>query len=94
MPESSFRLASDNVWCPVGKEIAILSLELGEYFGLNESASFLFQCLRDSQTPERLAQMLREEFLISATESTEAVTEFLNNLLELKLIEKVSGESS
>jgi hypothetical protein len=55
-------------------------------FHLDETGSFLWNCLDESTDPEFLAERLQAEYEIDAATAAQDVKQFLNDLQESKIL--------
>lgn len=70
----------------VSGEEVLLDLENGNYFGLNPSATFIWQLVRNGESPENIARQLASEYDLSPSEAEADVLDFIACLRSEKLI--------
>lgn len=70
-------------------EIVMLDLELGKYFALNPVASRVWELLEKPNSIEELCKSLLNEYQVEEEQCKKEVEALLEQLVKLKLIEKV-----
>ena len=76
----------DMVFSHIDDEVVMMSIETGEYYGLNPVASRIWELLEKPYTFDRLIHILMQEFDIDETSCYKDVTRFLEQLTEKKLV--------
>ena len=79
------KIANQYMAVPVGAR----AKELHGMIGLNETAAFLWELLKEERTAEELAALLYEEYEISEEHALETVTRFCQSLQEEGVLEHV-----
>lgn len=79
---------TDQIAADVADEMVLLSMETGEYYGLNPVATSIWKRLQTRQTPRVIRDALLIEFEgVSEAECTAEVMRFITELLALGLVE-------
>ena len=82
---------SDNVFpSQMEQEKVVLSLKLGQYYGLDELGSRIWDLVQQSHSLSEISNTICLEYEVEIEECDHDVRELLEELLEAKLIE-VSG---
>ena len=76
----------DMVFSNIDDEVVMLSIETGEYYGLNPVASRIWELLEEPHTFRRLIDLLMQEFDIDEPACQKDVTSFLYQLMDKKLV--------
>ena len=76
----------DMVFSHIDDEVVMMSVETGEYYGLNPVASRIWEILEKPYTFDQLIDMLLQEFDIDESKCRNDVTGFLNQLIEKLLV--------
>jgi hypothetical protein len=76
----------DMVFSHIDDEVVMMSIETGEYYGLNPVASRIWELLETPCTFHQLVNMLMQEFDIDETACQKDVMKFLDQLMEKKLV--------
>jgi hypothetical protein len=86
--ETRFFASPQQVYCEVASEAVLLSLESGEYFGLNEVAASVWRLI---QTPKTLAEvcdgLLLEYDDVDAATCADQTIALLDEMVSLGLVE-------
>lgn len=72
-------------------ETVMMSIENSEYYGLNPVGSRIWELLDQPRTVAGICDILVEEYDVPAEECQREVKEFVEKLLEKKLV-KITGE--
>ena len=80
----------DMVFSHIDDEVVMMSIEAGEYYGLNPVASRIWDLLEKPHTFCRLIDLLMLEFDIDKSTCQKDVTNFLNQLVDKGLVVTVS----
>lgn len=93
-PNITYRRRPDSVSAELGVESAVLDLEGGSYFGLNETASFVWRLLERPRTIDQLLASVMAEYAVDAQSCRAAVGRLLDRLENegLVLVERSGGE--
>ena len=68
-------------------ETVMMDIDMGSYFALTGSGSFIWAMLERPATPDEIVQAIREEFDVSeAGNVEEAVSQFVGDLLAKGLV--------
>jgi hypothetical protein len=76
----------DMVFSHIDGEVVMMSIETGEYYGLNPVASRIWELLEMPHTLHQLIDKLMQEFDIDKATCRNDVMPFLDRLMEKKLI--------
>lgn len=79
------KIANQYMAVPVGAR----AKELHGMIGLNETAAFIWEALKEERTEEELAALLFNEYEISEKESLEVVRRFCKSMQEEGVLEHV-----
>jgi len=90
-PLARVRIPADTLVRVVEGEAVILSLKNGAYYGLDEIGTRLWNHLIDSHSIADACNRIRGEYDVSAEELDKDMREFLERLLELRLVEIVDA---
>ena len=88
--ESKVGVPKGVTFCEMDDEIALLHEGSGEYFGLDEIGSHLFDIFGKTQNLGEAHMLLREEYDpedVTNQDLTEAILGFVEELVELQLLE-------
>ncbi len=80
--QRSNKLVSSNM----DGETVMMSIENGEYFGLNSVGSRMWELIENPIKVNTLIELLLDEFDVSREQCEAETMEFLNHLLEKKLL--------
>ena len=86
-PSSVIRRNPNQVFSEVDDEVVMLSITNSEYYNLNEIGSIIWRQLKESTSLNKLISKLTQEFEVSEDECRTDVLPFINELLELGIIE-------
>jgi len=87
-PQSRVVASPQQVSCDVASETVILSLESGEYFGLNEVGATIWRLIQQPHTIEQLRDALLEEYEgVDESECLDQVLRLLEELWALQLVQ-------
>lgn len=67
-------------------EIVMMSIDNGEYYGLDETGSRIWELLESPVSVQKLLDTLLEEFEVDQEECKNDTLEFLNDLLDKNLL--------
>lgn len=70
----------------IGDEVVMMDIDSGFYFGMNGVGSVIWQHLSTPISLEELVSNLMEEFKVDKQTCESDTMDFLNNLLEKKII--------
>jgi len=82
------RASPQQVFCDVADEAVLLSMQDGEYYGLNEVAASIWRHIQEPRDVLQVRDALLAEYAdIEASDCERAVLGFLNEMISLKLVE-------
>ncbi len=82
-----WRISEDVVANPVGGETVILHLGNGNYYGLDQIATLLWEGLKSGKLPSDVCDQILEEYEVERDEVERDLAEFLKELAENELVE-------
>lgn len=85
--DSMITLSKDQVSCDLSGETAILGLQSGQYFGLDEVGSRLWSLMEKPQSVRRMRDAVVSEYAVDTETCTQDVLRFLKDLERAGLIE-------
>lgn len=88
-PDSVVRVSSNQVYSRLGDEVAILELDQGVYYGLNDTGSFLWNLMQKPVRVNEMRAALVEEFDVDANTAEKDLLRVLADLRDAGLIEHV-----
>jgi len=88
-PDSLVRVSSNQVYSQLGDEVAILVLDRGVYYGLNDTGSFLWNLMQQPVRVNEMSAALVDEFDIDAETAEKDLLRVLADLRDAGLIEHV-----
>jgi hypothetical protein len=88
-PDSVVRVSSNQVYSRLGDEVAILELDRGVYYGLNDTGSFLWNLMQKPVRVNEMSAALVEEFDVDAETAEKDLLQVLGDLRDAGLIENV-----
>jgi len=88
-PDSVVRVSSNQVYSRLGDEVAILELDQGVYYGLNDTGSFLWNLMQKPVRVNEMRAALVEEFDVDADTAGKDLLRVLGDLRDAGLIENV-----
>jgi len=88
-PDSVVRVSSNQVYSRLGDEVAILELDQGVYYGLNDTGSFLWNLMQKPVRVNEMRAALVEEFDVDAETAEKDLLRVLADLRDAGLIEHV-----
>ena len=87
--ESVVRVTASQVSSRLGDEVAILELDRGVYYGLNDTGSFLWNLMQKPVRVNEMRAALVEEFDVDADTAEKDLLRVLADLRDAGLIEHV-----
>jgi hypothetical protein len=72
-------------------EMVLLNLDSGEYFGLNDTGTRVWELLADGRSREEVIDRLTDEFEVTVEIAAGHVTALCDELLEAGLLSKAKG---
>ena len=88
-PDSVVRVTASQVSSRLGDEVAILELDRGVYYGLNDTGSFLWNLMQKPVRVNEMRAALVEEFDVDADTAEKDLLRVLADLRDAGLIEHV-----
>jgi hypothetical protein len=88
-PDSVVRVSLNQVHSHLGDEVAILELDRGVYYGLNDTGSFLWNLMQQPVRVNEMRAALVEEFDVDADTAEKDLLRVLADLRDAGLIEHV-----
>lgn len=70
----------------IDDEIVMMSIEKGEYYGLDETGTYIWEMIENPVTVENLVQHLMKEFEVETEQCQNDTLDFLNDLHEKGLL--------
>jgi hypothetical protein len=80
-------VSSDQVWCGLGEEAAIVNLKNGVYYGLDPVGARIWSALREPVTFAQLRDALLSEYEVEPLALEGDIRSFLQQLAEQGLVE-------
>ncbi len=90
----NFKIREDVVYRNVDDEMIIMDMVSGRYSGLNETGARIWTLLSEHNNIARVLDILKDEYAISNDSFSEDVKEFIQSLLDQKLIEVIDVEQT
>lgn len=78
------KVIDDYVVVPVGDNF----MDFSSIINLNETGAFLWECLKEDVTEQKLAEMLAKEYETDVSEVKDDMKEFVKSLSDAGLIEE------
>ena len=91
--DSVVRVTASQVSSRLGDEVAILELDRGVYYGLNDTGSFLWNLMQKPVRVNEMRAALVEEFDVDAETAEKDLLRVLGDLRDAGLIEHVELSS-
>ena len=92
--DSKFSISPDVMFQEISGETVLLDLVSESYFGLDQTATRIWQLLRDANTPSRIHQIMAAEFEVDPAQLKTDLVGHLQELLDAGLIAIVdNGEN-
>jgi len=92
--ETHLRQHADQIAAEADGEVLMMHVESGDYFGLNEVASFIWHRLGTPCTVEELCHAVLAEFDVEPDRCETDALAYLQGMVEDGLVEVVSGALS
>jgi hypothetical protein len=83
-----FRRTDEQVYSIIDDEIVMLNVENGEYYNLNSTAKIIWEYLSEPRELDMIVNNLQEMFFIDREKCEIETIRFLDELLDLGLIEQ------
>lgn len=77
----------DIISSDMDNETVMMSIEKGEYYGMNSVGSCIWALLEKPNTIDTLCAQLQKQFAVSNQECRQDVSKFVHDLLEKNLIQ-------
>jgi hypothetical protein len=82
----------DILYAPAGPETAVMmSIEAGQYYGLNASARCFWELLERPRTIAELSALLCQEFEVEAAACEADVLKFVNDLIAYGIVDEAAA---
>ncbi|MFQ5351045.1 MAG: PqqD family protein [Thermoanaerobaculia bacterium] len=88
-----FRIPEHVLARKLDDEMVLLNLDSGEYFGLNDTGTRVWELLADGCSRQQIVDRLTEEFEVAADDASGHVTALCDELVEAGLL-ATGGEAS
>ena len=92
--DSIVKVAGQQVSCDLAGEMVILSLQSGQYFGLNEVGARIWNLIQEPKTVGVVFEALLQEYDVTPDQLEGEVLELLEKMAINQLIEVKNGKSS
>ena len=80
--------SQQQISCDVADEAVLLSMQTGQYYGLNPVAASIWRLVQEARTVGDIIDTLMLEYEgVTVEECTEAVLSFLSELIALELVD-------
>jgi len=90
-PDAVIRRSAAIIHTDLGDETAMMDMEKGLYYGLDDTGSRLWALVEKPITVRHLCESLRSEYSVGAEQCEEEVIQFLNVLLNHGVVEVVDN---
>ncbi len=81
--------SGDLIEASLGESLALMSVESGKYFGMNQVASHIWQELNTEISFDDLIKNLTDKFDVDSQTCSDQCRDFLNKLLEKDMVTMV-----
>jgi Coenzyme PQQ synthesis protein D (PqqD) len=92
--DSIIKVGKEQVACDLAGEVVILSLQSGQYFGLNEVGGRIWNLIQEPKTVNTVFEALLQEYDVSPDRLEGDVLALLEKMAVNGLIEVENGKSS
>jgi hypothetical protein len=92
--DSIVNVAGEQVSCDLAGEMVILSVQSGQYFGLNEVGARIWNLIQEPKTVDAVLEALLQEYDVTPDRLEGDVLTLLEQMAINKLIEIKNGKSS
>lgn len=86
-PSSIVVAAKDQVSSDLAGEAVILSLESGDYYGLDEVGAQIWQLIKQPRSVAEIRDLITAEYDVDSTQCERDIIDFFRELLESGLVE-------
>jgi hypothetical protein len=86
---SKYKRKAGTISSKVQEEIVMVNVNLGNYYSLNEVASRIWELLETEKSIDEICTFLQEEYEIDLENCREDVSQFIEHLVKLDVIETV-----
>ncbi len=86
MKDALLQKRADIISSHIDDEVVMMSIESGEYYGLNPVASRIWEILETPYSFQQLIDILLKEFDVDREKCEKDVQTFLNQMIKKKLI--------
>jgi hypothetical protein len=84
--DSIVKVAGEQVSCDLAGEVVILSLQSGQYFGLNEVGARVWNLIQEPKTVDAVIQAVLKEYDVSLDQLERDLFTLLEQMITNKLI--------
>ena len=92
--DSLIKVAKEQVACDLAGEAVILSLKSGQYFGLNEVGTQIWNLIQEPKTVGAVLEAVLQEYDVTPDELEGDVFALLEKMVINELIEVKNGKSA
>ena len=82
--------SNENITSRIQDEVVMVNLTQGNYYALNEVGSSIWNIIETPHSIEEIAEILLMEYAVDKETCINEISDFINQLLEHKVIEKVT----
>ena len=82
--------SNENITSRIQDEVVMVNLTQGNYYALNEVGSSIWNIIETPHSIEEIAEILLMEYAVNKETCINEISDFINQLLEHKVIEKVT----
>ena len=86
-----FRIPEHVLSRKLDDEMVLLNLDSGEYFGLNDTGTRVWELLADGRSREEVADRLTDEFEVTIEVASDHVSALCRELIEAGLLAEEDG---
>ena len=86
-----FRIPEHVLSRKLDDEMVLLNLDSGEYFGLNDTGTRVWELLADGRSRQEVINCLTEEFEVAAEDASGHVATLCDELLEAGLLKRAGA---
>ncbi|CEL25014.1 PqqD family peptide modification chaperone [Methanobacterium formicicum] len=84
---SKIVVSKDVVSCDLGGETAILEMNEGVYYGLNEMGTVIWELIQKPITLQEIVNSIREEYEVDQKTCFDDLSELIEQMIKNKLVE-------
>jgi hypothetical protein len=93
-PETVVYRATDVLASHLGDETVMMDVDQGQYYGLNATATWLWDALQRPMTVNDLCEQLVSEYAVSLPQGKQEVLEFVEDLVSRGLLKVLTDVAS